>query len=203
MFQLVLLTAPTAVPDEPRLLAELLALPQPPHRLHLRKPDWPTAEVEALIQALPPEQRPRLVLHGHPELVRRYALGGLHLTGRARAALRQRPALLPGQSLSTSLHSLAEITQHRHYDYVFLSPIFDSISKAGYTSGFDLKTVQGFLQEQVARHGYRPRVLALGGITAETLPLARQAGFTGAAILGAVWGCADAVAAWTERACEQ
>ena len=202
MFRLVLLTAPAAVPDEFRLLTELLALPSPPHRLHLRKPDWSAAQVEALIQALPAQHRHRLVLHGHPELVRRYALGGLHLTARARATWHQ--PLLPAPSLSTSFHSLAEVTQHRrHYDYVFLSPIFDSISKAGYASSFDLEAMQGSLQKLAARPGYSPQVLALGGITAENLPLVRQAGFAGAAVLGAVWGSADPVATWMAIAREQ
>ena len=90
MFRLVLLTTPAALPDEPRLLAELLALPSSPHRLHLRKPGWSAAQVEALIQALPTLVHPRLVLHAYPHLVRHYRLGGLHLTGSQRAAARCR-----------------------------------------------------------------------------------------------------------------
>jgi thiamine-phosphate pyrophosphorylase len=192
VFHLVAITAPTALPDEPRLLTGLLAAGL--GRLHLRKPGWPAAQVESLVQALPPQFRGRLVLHGHPALVRRYGLGGLHLTASQRAAARRRPALRPGQTLSTSFHSLAEISRgRRRYDYVFLSPIFDSISKAGYGSGFDLAEVQRFL----ARFG-RFGVLALGGIGPEQLALVRQAGFAGAAVLGAVWQSPDPVAAFRE-----
>lgn len=194
MFRLVLLTAPTALPNEPRLLTELLTLGLP--RLHLRKPGWPAAQLEALIQALPPRFHERLVLHGHHALVRRYRLGGLHLTAGQRAAAARRPALLPGQTLSTSFHSLVEIAGHRRrYDYVFLSPIFDSISKEGYASNFDLAVVQAFLQKLAGRAGYRPLVLALGGVDSQNLALVRQAGFAGAAVLGAVWQSADPVAA--------
>jgi thiamine-phosphate pyrophosphorylase len=199
VFRLVVITAPTALPDEPRLLAELLAAGL--ERLHLRKPGWPAAQVESLIQALPTQFLPRLVLHGHPNLVRRYRLGGLHLTASQRAAARRRPRLLPGQTLSTSFHSLAEISQHRRpYDYVFLSPIFDSISKEGYTSNFDLAVVQDFLLRLANRPGYRPSVLALGGIDGLHLGLVQQAGFAGAAVLGAVWGSADPRAAWQQLA---
>jgi len=198
-FQLVLLSAPTAQPDEPRVLAELLA--QDLGRLHLRKPGWPAAQLETLIQALPPQYYPRLVLHSHPHLVRQYQLGGLHLTERARAVAQRRPALLPGQTLSTSFHSLAEISRtRRRYDYVFLSPIFDSLSKAGYTSKFDLGDLQRSFRAQAARPGYRPPVLALGGIEAQTIGQARQAGFAGAAVLGAVWQSPDPVAAWQQVA---
>jgi thiamine-phosphate pyrophosphorylase len=199
VFRLVVITAPTALPDEPRLLAELLAAGL--ERLHLRKPGWLAAQVESLIQALPTQFLSRLVLHGHPKLVRRYELGGLHLTASQRAATRRRPRLLPGQTLSTSFHSLAEISQHRRrYDYVFLSPIFDSISKEGYASNFDLAMVQGFLLRLANRPGYRPSVWALGGIDGLHLGLVQQAGFAGAAVLGAVWGSADPRAAWQQLA---
>ena len=195
MFRLLVITAPTALPDEPRLLTGLLAAGL--GRLHLRKPGWPAAQVEMLIQALPAQFYGRLVLHGHPELVRRYGLGGLHLPASQRAAARRRPRLLPGQTLSTSFHSLAEISQHRRrYDYVLLSPIFDSISKAGYAGNFDLIEVQAFLQRLTSRPGYRPAVLALGGVTAKNIDLLKPAGFAGAAVLGAVWQSAGPVAAF-------
>lgn len=195
MFRLVLLTAPTALPDEPHLLTELLTRGLP--HLHLRKPGWPAAQLEALIQAMPPQFHGRLVLHAYPHLVRQYRLGGLHLTASQRAAAPRRPALLPGQTLSTSFHSLAEISGHRRrYDYVFLSPIFDSISKEGYASAFDLAGVRAFLQKLAAQAGYRPPVLALGGVDSQNINLVRQAGFAGAAVLGSVWGSAEPVAAF-------
>ncbi|GAB3638903.1 thiamine phosphate synthase [Hymenobacter arcticus] len=199
MFRLLLITAPTALPNEPRLLTELLAQGVP--RLHLRKPGWPAGQVAALIEALPPQFRARLVLHGHPELVRSYQLDGLHLTTAGRLATARRPALLPGQTLSTSFHSLAEISRHRRrYDYVFLSPIFDSISKVGYARAFELTEVRAFLQKLAGRAGYRPQVLALGGVDSQNISLVQEAGFAGAAVLGCVWGSADPVRAWQQLA---
>ncbi|QKG58121.1 thiamine phosphate synthase [Hymenobacter sp. BRD128] len=197
MFRLVVLTAPTAPPEEPRLLTELLATGL--ERLHLRKPSWPAEALENLIEALPVQFHSRLVLHGHPELVRRYGLGGLHLTASQRATIMRRPALLPGQTLSTSFHSLAEIARaRRRYNYVFLSPIFDSLSKAGYASNFDLTTVRAFLQKRAASPTRQPQVVALGGIDSQTSKLARTAGFAGAAVLGAIWQSPDPVAAFRE-----
>jgi thiamine-phosphate pyrophosphorylase len=197
MFRLVLLTAPTGLPEEPRLLTELLSLG--PDRVHLRKPGWSASQMEALIQALPTRYYPRLVLHAYPHLVRQYQLGGLHLTGSQRAAVTHRPALLPGQTLSTSFHSLAEISQHRRrYDYVFLSPIFDSISKEGYGSNFDLAEISTFLQKLAARPGYRPQVLALGGVETQNIGLVQQVGFAGAAVLGTIWQSTDPVEAWRQ-----
>ena len=198
LFSLVLFTAPTALPGEGRLLAELLALPGPPHRLHLRKPGWSAAQYEALLQALPAPAHARLVLHAYPHLVRRYHLAGLHLTGAQRARQRRRP-LLPGQSLSTGFHSLAELNRcRRRYDYVFLSPIFDSLSKAGYPGAFELAALRVQLAAQVARPGYHPPVLALGGVAADNISLLPPAGFAGAAVLGTVWQSADPVAAFRQ-----
>ncbi|MGI4736672.1 MAG: thiamine phosphate synthase [Janthinobacterium lividum] len=195
MFRFVVITAPTALPDEPRLLTELLAAGLA--HLHLRKPGWPAEQVEKLIQSLPAQYRARMVLHGHPELVRRYGLGGLHLTASHRTAATRRPALRPGQTLSTSFHSLTEITQaRRRYDYVFLSPIFNSISKVGYAGNFDLATVQAFLQKRATSPIHHPEVVALGGIASQKIKLVRQAGFAGAAVLGTIWQSADPVAAF-------
>ena len=194
MFRLVLLSAPAALPDEAHLLAAVLGAGS--EALHLRKPGWPAAQVEALVQAIPEPFHARLVLHGHPGLVRRYRLGGLHLTAAARAAARRPPRLLPGQTLSTSFHSLAEISQHRRrYDYGFLSPIFDSISKQDYASSFTLPELQVFFQRLAARPGHHLPVLALGGITAQRLALVQRTGFAGAAVLGTLWHSPDPVAA--------
>lgn len=199
MFRLVVITAPTALPDEPRLLTGLLAAGLA--RLHLRKPGWPAARVEALLLALPAQFYSRIVLHGHPALVRQHRLGGLHLTASQRAAARRRPTLLPGQTLSTSFHSLAEIGGHRRrYDYVLLSPIFASISKEGYAGNFTLETVRTFLQKLAGRAGYRPHVLALGGIDSQNITSLQPTGFAGAAVLGSVWGSADPVAAFQQLA---
>jgi thiamine-phosphate pyrophosphorylase len=197
MFRLILLTSPTSLPNEPRLLTELLA--QGVERLHLRKPGRSASQLETLIQELPAHYYSRLVLHAYPHLVRQYQLGGLHLTGSQRAVTKRRPVLLPGQTLSTSYHSLAEVSQHRrYYDYVFLSPIFDSISKEGYGSNFDLAEVATFLQKLAARPGYCPQVLALGGVEAQNINLVQEAGFAGAAVLGTIWQSADPIATWQQ-----
>ena len=88
-----------------------------------------------------------------------------------------------GFSISRSCHSLDEVSESRFYDYVFLSPIFDSISKEGYK--------QGFTSEQLNKAKVRKiidgRVIALGGITAENIFMANSYGFGGVAVLGDLW----------------
>ncbi|HEX8656600.1 MAG TPA: thiamine phosphate synthase, partial [Hymenobacter sp.] len=118
-------------------------------------------------------------------------------TAAARAVGRTRRPTEPGQTLSTSFHSLAEISQHRRrYDYVFLSPIFNSLSKQGYEAAFDLAKVAATLRQLQQRASSGPQVIALGGIEGHRLAAVRRAGFAGAAVLGAVWQQADPVAAF-------
>ncbi|WP_324674523.1 thiamine phosphate synthase [Hymenobacter sp. GOD-10R] len=193
-FTLLLISPPEESPNEISTLVQLfeagLGL------FHLRKPYWPEAQLEDYFRAIPALFHSRIVLHSHYALAQRYALHGLHLPARSRHTWR--PSLLPvGQSLSTSFHTLEEVQQHRrHYDYVLLSPIFDSISKAGYGSAFDLGSLPQALQQLQYRAQYAPHVIALGGITAENVGAAQQAGFAGAAVLGAVWQAPDPVAAF-------
>ncbi len=193
--QLLVITPPDPAPNEARLIAGLLAAGL--SRLHVRKPGCSPAEMAAHLRQIPPRYHPRLVLHGHPALVAELGLGGLHLPAAARADLKAAPSLRSGQTLSTSFHTLAEIRRHRRrYDYVFLSPVFDSISKESYSAAFNLAEVAATLHQLRRRPGYRPLVLALGGITAAQLPTVQQVGFAGAAVLGSIWQSPDPVAAF-------
>lgn len=104
------------------------------------------------------------------------------------------PRFAEGLSQSTSLHSIADVLQDwRNLDYAFLSPIFDSISKEGYTAaGFDPQEVA-----EALRRAQMP-VYALGGIDVQKVPAVRRMGFQGIGLLGAVWGAADPLAALQE-----
>jgi thiamine-phosphate pyrophosphorylase len=184
---------------------ELLVLPQLFEMglsvFHVRKPAWSRTEMAAYLQAIPSQYYGRLVLHAHYELALHYPVKGIHLTEKARqdSTIGQLLRQLPGRSVSASFHSLAAVARHRRrYDYVFLSPVFDSLSKAGYGSGFDLAEVAAFLPRLATRPSYRPAVLALGGIAAQNLSLARQAGFAGAAVLGTIWQSPDPIAAFRQ-----
>lgn len=166
---------------------------------HIRKPTWTTEQLERYVQLIPKTYHKHLVLHSHYALALRYQLKGIHLTERSRLAP-ETPALLrklPDQTVSTSFHSLAEVTHHRRrYHYVFLSPIFDSTSKTDYRSGFQLREVQRAMAGWQRRDAYVPQVVALGGITPGNIGQVQEAGFAGAAVLGGIWQQPDPVAAF-------
>ena len=84
--------------------------------------------------------------------------------------------------MSVSCHSFEEIDALPFEpNYVFLSPVFDSISKPGYPSAFAPEYLKENLQKR------RVPVIALGGITAEKVAECRKMGFRGVALLGHVW----------------
>lgn len=79
-------------------------------------------------------------------------------------------------------HSLKELENCKEkYDYAFLSPVFDSISKAGYESHMDLKEVEKVLKNR------EDKIIALGGIDEDKIDTVKVLGFSGIALLGAIW----------------
>lgn len=148
--------------------------------IHIRKPKKPVEEVARLIGEIPEEYHSRLTLHDNFELLERFPkIGGVHLNSRNPTCNN-----VGKRRLSRSCHSLEEVkTCKDSFDYVFLSPIFDSISKVGYQSAF----TDEVLLEAVKEGIIDDKVYALGGVTEEKLPLLKRYGFGGYAMLGAAW----------------
>lgn len=146
--------------------------------VHLRKPGSAESECAGLLEALSEDERARVVVHDHFGLAARYGLMGIHLNSRNPSV----PEGFHGQ-LSRSCHSMEEVRRFKpECGYVFLSPVFDSISKRGYVSAFSA----GDLNRAAASGIIDSRVVALGGVTPERLPYLRSLGFGGAAMLGCV-----------------
>ena len=148
--------------------------------LHLRKPDAKETDINRLIHRINPEYHDRLTMHYYPQIAEQFELGGYHISqGRADA-----PEDWCGR-LSASRHTLTEVEQTAaEMDYVFLSPIFDSISKHGYSAAFSKERLREAKEQNIINH----KVIALGGISPSMMPQVAEMGFGGAAILGGLWG---------------
>lgn len=174
----IVITLPRVMEGEAKALMEICKEPCAPI-VHIRKPESSEAEVERLLNRLKASgcDMSRLTTHYNEPLARKYGLGGVHLRGEelekgAGAGLRR--------SLST--HSWKEVQQYAgRVDYLFISPLFDSISKPGYRSGLDPEETFS----RLAHHA--GRVVALGGISSDTMMQVERLGFDGAAVLCAVW----------------
>lgn len=176
MNKLIVITTPYFFPDEASLLGLLFA--EGMSRLHLRKPGCGREELEGLLDKISPAYYDRIVLHDWFTLAEERALGGIHLNQRNSEA----PPLYKG-CISRSCHSLEELIMYKPVcDYVFLSPIFQSISKEGHGSGFSLDELRE------AKDIIDDQVIALGGICPQTITKLRGIPFGGIAVLGSLWG---------------
>lgn len=151
-------------------------------RLHLRTVGAAEGNLRTLIEAVPLRYRRRVSIHEHLHLANEYGLGGVHLNSRYPDA----PADFDG-IVSASCHSIEQLRDTQSLDYVFLSPIFDSISKAGYRAAFSTEQLLEARNEGLIS----ARVIALGGITPRHFDKCREFGFGGVAMLGAAFNPID------------
>jgi thiamine-phosphate pyrophosphorylase len=189
MFTLIVITPEINHPGEIEIIASLFECGL--ETLHVRKPSFTENELRNYIQNIPTKFQKRIVIHSHYKLAKEFNVKGIHLTEKVRMS-KQINFLL--KIISTSFHNTEDILKSRRkYEYVFLSPIFDSISKKDYKSNFDLEELKPFVKK-------RKDIIALGGMNAKNIKSIKQIGFAGAAILGSVWECKNPVKAYKEIA---
>jgi thiamine-phosphate pyrophosphorylase len=160
-------------------------------RFHLRKKGFTVADYRRYLSCLDEVFLPRVVLHGGGfELYGEFPVAGIHLSGadRNNVSLRQQIAHIPVDHISTSFHAWSEISHDpTDYGYVFMSPVFDSISKTNYQAAVDLRGLAVLRRKFEEKERQCPRICALGGVDAPHLPILKQYRFDGAAIYGAIW----------------
>ncbi len=172
----ITITRPDFFPGESVFISRLLA--SGVDIVHLRKPGATAADCARLLDELPADDRRRIVVHDFFELVEPYGLRGIHLNARRSTV----PDDYKGH-VSRSCHSLEEVKLYKAAcDYVFLSPIFDSVSKQGYASAFTDEALKQASSEGIIDR----KVVALGGVTPDKISYLRRLGFGGAAMLGCV-----------------
>ena len=165
--------------------------------LHLRKPFASQHETLAFIRQINKTYFSRIVLHDFHDLAVLFHLKGIHLNRRNQSiqmgfqpeinnlqedkGMSMKKCVL---TVSRSCHSLEEVNASSDCDYVFLSPVFQSISKIGYGRGFSPEQLNEAKEQKIINE----QVIALGGITADNIPATHRYGFGGVAVLGALWG---------------
>lgn len=179
-FGLIAITPEKPVADEAALISMMLNM-NVFSRVHLRHPGVSASEIEGILRDIPQVLRSRVSVHYHLKLAVEYCTG-IHF-GSDNGHI---PDRFDGL-VSKSCHSLDEVGEAFACgcDYVTLSPIFDSISKHGYASRFDLS------DKQLLRTLLSGSVVALGGVDYTKISVLKKAGFSGGAMLGAV--------GWTDR----
>ena len=194
--RIIVISAPDFLPGEAEAVTALLEAGA--WRVHVRKPAAGSDSIARLLEHIPAALYSRISLHDHHELAARFGVGGVHLNSR-------NPSVPDGFGgmVSRSCHSIAELSQYSSVcDYMFLSPIFDSISKSGYVSRFSLEEIRRRIvagsdvatarmdvmsSDGNCRSVDWGRVFALGGVCPDNVRLLEDVGFGGAAVLGYLW----------------
>jgi len=153
---------------------------------HLRKKEYTEIRMRRYLDRIPKAFRSRVILHSHFDLIPEYGLGGAHFT----KLFTYEDYVTDSEKeadfgrMGFSLHSTREVTKYgAKHQYIFLSPVFDSISNKGYNSKFKLSRLKQFLQSTPQR----PEIIALGGINHTRVEQAASVGFDGIALLGHIW----------------
>lgn len=171
-FRLIAFTPERILPGEADAIS--LLLDGGVNYLHLRHPYATAEELKGIITSVPQRFHPYIRLHDHFELLSEFRLAGVQL-GR-----RNPEAPENATTITRSCHSLIELDDIGRYEYVTLSPVYPSISKKGYVPS------ENFLKVKNVITG-KP-VIALGGVRVRNLTELMDAGFSGAAMLGEIWG---------------
>lgn len=171
-FLVIAITLPDFFPEEAKKIENILRENKAKY-VHIRKPYATEKEIASLIENISPDFYSRVKLHDSHPLAIKYGLGGIHFNSRTKEEIKYQ-----GEK-SISIHSLEEIQKTKGFDYFFLSPIFDSISKEGYRPKFKLEELGKYIKGKNA--------IALGGVTPDKFEILKASGFHGAAMLGYFW----------------
>ncbi|UNY99921.1 thiamine phosphate synthase [Zhouia spongiae] len=177
---LIVITAENLIVNECRQLNAMFAAGL--QILHLRKPGYTEKQYTKLLMGIETHYHQRIVLHDHHRLCKKVKVKGIHVKEAFRKQLGDRlydylqNYKKDGFTVSSSFHDVETLKSRvPFFDYVMLSPVFDSISKEGYHG-------KGFMVE-----GIKDNIIALGGVTGDKLKSLLEMGYSGAAVLGAVW----------------
>lgn len=151
--------------------------------LHIRKPSYHSEGTKNLLNSISKDFHPKIVLHGNYELLGDFDLKGAHLPERIRKGSRTSNIR---NIVSSSFHRLEDIViEEKHFEYVFFSPVFQSVSKQGYLPSIRMHKIKKYLQPD--KNLIHLPVIGLGGITDKNIKEVYDMGFSGAACLGYIW----------------
>lgn len=163
--------------------------------LYLRKPNISSAYWYAYLEQLPYGFEDKIVTNDF-QLLHDMNLGGFHfqrdiIQSLSMEDLRENLLLLHQKNKisSATAHDFDEL---RKYDglftHVLISPIFDSISKSDYTSGWNLEELKAYISN---RNQSQTLLFAQGGIDEKKIDIIHLVGLDGVTLLGYLWNDAE------------
>ena len=166
---------------------------------HIRKKTFSTRQLKELIESIPKKYHNRLVIHSHHELALKYNLKGIYISRSHKKRkirlwfflnwLKLRKSNL---QVSVTFRSIENVYDFNpRYDYIFLAPIFDTLS-GNFQSAFSDYNLRPTLKNS------KYNIIARGGISADTIQKAAELGFKGLAFYSSIWKSAQPVLEFTK-----
>lgn len=175
---MIVISNPTAIANEIKTIHALFECGL--ELFHVRKPDFSAEEIKTFVTAIGLEYRNKLVLHSHHHLAEELGMNRIHFTEKDRN--NSISITDSDRIISTATHSIEDFNLLENYfDYAFLSPVYNSISKENYNPKIDL------LNAVKNRNNFNTKLVALGGIEAQNIKKTLDAGFDNIALLGTIW----------------
>jgi thiamine-phosphate pyrophosphorylase len=188
--KLIVISSSTSIDNEAEIITRLFELGLP--SFHLRNHKISTRKMRNFINQIPKKYHHKIVVHSHFNLARQMKLQGIHLTKSHKSKRLQLWLTIkilkffnPSLCISTSYTSVSQVYDYNKrkedkYDFVFLSPVFDTFSN---------KFQSGFTENQLREMNSKSElpIIARGGIDADTLVKAKDIGFKGIALYSILW----------------
>ena len=178
---MIILIAPDKdIPNELEILQQLFE--EGLEYYHLRKPDKDYQAHCEYLNLIDEKYHNRIVVHYHHELINEFNLKGIHFQEQMRIDHIDNPGKyfkglsMYGKTISSSFHEPKDLEDcYFEFAYHLLSPVFASVSKAGYEGrGFDVNAIDKL-------------IIGMGGVTADNLAKFDKLGFKGVGVLGGIW----------------
>lgn len=159
--------------------------------LYLRKPSVDIAYWYAYIEQLPYGYENKIVTTDF-RLLHELKLGGFHfqqemIRGLSESDLKENLTMLHMNSKisSATAHNFEELKKYDGlFKHVLISPLFDSISKSGYTSAWNVEELRDYIK---GRKKNGTLLFAQGGIDDTKIDFVQILGLDGITLLGYLW----------------
>lgn len=176
--KIIVISYPNRYPNEASIINDLFK--NGLDILHLRKPLYSKEAMCYLLDMINIEYHNRIVIHSHYDLYLNniYDLNGIHLTKDSKNYINK--YINTTSKVSVSTHSFEEVLLFKDKTrYMFISPVFDSISKENYKSNISI--------EKLKNNSYTNKLVALGGIQNINIESIKKLNLYGIALLGHIW----------------
>jgi thiamine-phosphate pyrophosphorylase len=179
--KLILETLPAFFIEEDKILTILFE--EGLDILHLRKSEMLSIYSERLLTLIPNKYYKRIVIHDHFYLKDDFNLMGIHLD----QYNSMKPQDYSGHVSCTCFSKEQVKNEKNSYDYVFLTPVYDSISQKEIRALYTSEQLRAAASEKIIDN----KVMAMGGVCLDNVMEVRDFGFGGIVVCGDLWNKFD------------